>query len=158
MDTSRQGYRVLPDGLDARSARARPGRTLRKPLAIRFAKRNTVSQLLDPGEHSGSGELQNRSFVQPRLPWMGVRGGSPGPMQACREVPSASAQIWFPYLVFGFRLRLITLHPQRRDSGVPRRVTCTQDLQVSQLKHSRSSLNALTTGSKSFFPKLAHSL
>ena len=69
---------------------------------------------------------------------MGVRGGSPGTMLACREVHSASAQIWFPYLVFGFRLRLITLHPQRRDSGVPRVGTLSRALaQVEQIRPSQ---------------------
>jgi hypothetical protein len=62
------------------------------------------------------------------------------------------------YFGFGFRLRLIALQPQRRDSGFPRGVTCSQDSQASQRKQARSSLNAATTGSKSFFPKFAHSL
>jgi hypothetical protein len=39
---------------------------------------------------------------------------------------------------FGFRLRLIALQAQCRDSGFPRGVTCTQDSQVSQRKHPRS--------------------
>ena|ERR1700731_3608567 len=62
------------------------------------------------------------------------------------------------YFGFGIRLRLIALQAQCRDSGFPRGVTCNQDSQVSQRKHPRSSLNAVTTGSKSLFPKLAHSL
>ena len=62
------------------------------------------------------------------------------------------------YFGFGLRLKLIALQPQRNDSGAPRGVTCTQASQVSQRKHARSALNAATTGSKSFFPKLAHSL
>ncbi len=62
------------------------------------------------------------------------------------------------YFGFGLRFKLIALHPQRSDSGIPRGVTWTQDSQVSQRKHARNTLNAATTSSKSFFPKLAHSL
>jgi hypothetical protein len=58
----------------------------------------------------------------------------------------------------GFRLILIALQAQRRDSGMPRGVTYIHESQSSQRKQVRSSLNAATTGVKSFLPKLAHSL
>lgn len=59
---------------------------------------------------------------------------------------------------FVFRLMLVTLQAHRRVSGFPRGVTYNQDSHFAHRKHSRSSLNAVTTGSKSRFPKLAHSL
>lgn len=74
-----------------------------------------------------------------------------GRMSRCRKQSPA-------YFGLGFRLRLIALQPQRKDSGIPRGVTYNQDSQHSQRKHPRSSLKAATTGSKSFLPKLAHSL
>ena len=39
------------------------------------------------------------------------------------------------YFCFGFTFRLIALQAQRRDSGVPRGITCNQDSQDSQRKH-----------------------
>src|SRR5207302_8983890 len=51
---------------------------------------------------------------------------------------------------FAFKLKLIALHAQRSDSGYARGVTCSQEPQSLHWKHSRSSLNAVTTGSKSF--------
>ena len=39
---------------------------------------------------------------------------------------------------FDLRLKLIALHRQPRDSGVPRGVTCTQDSQVLKRRHARS--------------------
>lgn len=62
------------------------------------------------------------------------------------------------YFCFDFRLILIALQSQRRASGFTRGVTYTQDSHFEQRKHPRRSRNAATTGSKSFLPKLAHSL
>jgi hypothetical protein len=76
---------------------------------------------------------------------------SPLPRAAARPPPLL-------YFGFGFRLRLIALQAQRRESGFTRGVAYSQDSHPSQPKHPSSSLKAATTGSKSFFPKLAHSL
>ena len=68
---------------------------------------------------------------------------------------------WSTLIYFGFcfRLRLIEVQLQRRDSGALRfGVTYTQESQESQRNRPRSYLNAATTGSKSFFSKLAHTL
>lgn len=59
---------------------------------------------------------------------------------------------------FGFKFRLMALQAQRNESGFPRGVMNSQESHLSQLKHLSSSLNAPTTGSKSFLPKLPHSL
>jgi hypothetical protein len=52
-------------------------------------------------------------------------------------------------------LRLVVAHGQRSASGAPRDGVVSQASQVGQTKHLRSSLNAATTGSKSFLPKFA---
>src|SRR6266566_2754132 len=62
------------------------------------------------------------------------------------------------YFDFALRFRLIALQPHRSVSGIPRGVTCTQDWHVSHRKQASKSLKTATTGWKSFFPKLAHSL
>lgn len=65
---------------------------------------------------------------------------------------------WGRWLYFGLglRLRLTALHGQRSDSGVPRGgETYSQEWHFSQVKQARSSLNAATTGSKSFLSKFA---
>lgn len=59
---------------------------------------------------------------------------------------------------FGFKLKLMALQAQRNESGLLRGVTNSQDSHLPQLKHPSRSLNEPTTGSKSFLPKLAHSL
>jgi len=60
-------------------------------------------------------------------------------------------------LVFRFKFTLPQTH--RSASGSARfGVTYSHDLHLSQRRQSRRPLNAATTGWKSFFPKLAHSL
>ena len=62
------------------------------------------------------------------------------------------------YFGLTFKLKLIILQTQRSESGLPRGVTNGHDSHFSQLKQPSSSLKAATTGSKSLFPKFAHSL
>ena len=62
------------------------------------------------------------------------------------------------FLGFAFRFMFTVPQVQRNDSAVPRGgATESHDWQFVQRKQSSSSLNAVTTGSKSFRSKFAHS-
>jgi len=94
--------------------------------------------------------IQPFSLLNPGLERREVRGEL-NPAQVGHRVSKA-------YFDLDFRLKFAALQAHRRLSGFVRGVMYNQESHLSHRKHARSSWNAATTGSKSFLPKLAHSL
>jgi hypothetical protein len=139
-----------------------------------FSVTECAAPTLECADNSYSMRMRNTTGDQPvserRSTWRNLRGAG-RPRNAARadqgmlvpdtfflKLTGINNHRLLAYFGFGFKFRLIALQAQRRNSEFIRGVMYSQDLQVSQLKHPRRSLNAATTGSKSFFPKFAHSL